>query len=51
MEKQTGRNSYDVAMELVNLHFSKLASASYQITEEEIERVYLKYYKLVRENR
>ena len=50
MGNQTGRNSMDVVMELVQLHFKRVP-VTIDNAEEEIERVYLKYYNLVKENR
>lgn len=51
MEKKTGRNSMDVVMELVDLHFKIKKGNGELVSEEDIEKVYLKYYELIRNNR
>jgi len=46
--KKTGRNSLDVVMELIGLHFKHTVRAGDIITEEDIKEIYKKYHDLVK---
>jgi len=50
MSEKNGRNAYDIVMELVNIHLSSITKVN-ELTESELERIYLKYYNLVKENK
>ncbi|WP_162880701.1 hypothetical protein [Paraliobacillus sediminis] len=50
MENKTGRNANDVVMELLHLHIEKTIYVGDEITGEDIESFYLKYYELVNNN-
>lgn len=41
--KNSGRNAYDVALELTRLHLN-----SYAISENEIETIFAKYYAIAK---
>ncbi|WP_176473320.1 hypothetical protein [Niallia circulans] len=45
--RTTGRNKYDMIMELVALHVAQ-TEKNRNVTPEEIEEIYLKYVKLVK---
>lgn len=51
MENKTGRNPLDVVMELLNHHLIIAHKSGDAVTHDEIEDIYLKYHKLVQENR
>lgn len=45
-ESNTGRNSNDVILELVNLHVKLSHNEGNPVSADELEDVYLKYYEL-----
>lgn len=51
MKNNTGRNSLDVIMELLDHHLRVARDSGDPITHDEIEEIYLKYYKLIQKNR
>lgn len=51
METKTGRNNMDVIMELVDLHIKATERSRESVTAEDIEGIYLKYHKLIKDNR
>lgn len=46
-ESNTGRNSNDVIMELVNLHVKLSHNEGNPVSADELEDVYLKYFSLL----